>query len=143
MSRVHNFSAGPAALPDAVLERIRDDIPDWNGTGMSVMEISHRSNEFMAVAAKAEQDVRDLLQTPANYSVLFTQGGATMQFAMAPLNLSKEGDTVDYILTGTWSKKAITEARKYCNVNVAADASAGNFTDIPPQESWRRSDGAA
>ena len=143
MSRVHNFSAGPAALPDAVLERIRDDIPDWNGTGMSVMEISHRSKEFMAVAAKAEQDVRDLLQIPANYSVLFTQGGATMQFAMAPLNLSKEGDTVDYILTGTWSNKAITEARKYCNVNVAADASAGSFTEIPPQESWRRSDGAA
>ena len=143
MSRVHNFSAGPAALPDSVLERIREDIPDWNGTGMSVMEISHRSKEFMAVAKKAERDVRELLEIPANYSVLFTQGGATMQFAMAPLNLSAEGDTVDYILTGTWSKKAIAEAEKYCYVNVAADASAGNFTDIPPQESWRRSENAA
>ena len=102
MSRVFNFSAGPAALPDAVLERVRDDIPDWNGTGMSVMEISHRSREFMAVAAKAEQDFRDLLAIPDDYSVLFTQGGATLQFAMVPLNLSAEGDTVDYVLTGTW-----------------------------------------
>ena len=143
MSRVHNFSAGPAALPDAVLERIRDDIPDWNGTGMSVMEISHRSKEFMAVAKKAEQDVRDLLEIPSNYSVLFTQGGATMQFSMAPLNLSADGDTVDYILTGTWSKKAIAEAEKFCNVNIAADASGENFTNIPLQDSWRCSDDAA
>ena len=143
MSRVFNFSAGPAALPDAVLERVRDDIPDWNGTGMSVMEISHRSREFMAVAAKAEQDFRDLLAIPDDYSVLFTQGGATLQFAMVPLNLSAEGDTVDYVLTGTWSKKAIAEAQNHCNVNIVAVASAGNFTDIPPQEAWSRSEDAA
>ena len=143
MSRVFNFSAGPAALPDAVLKRIRDDIPDWNGTGMSVMEISHRGKDFMAVAQKAEQDFRELLAIPDDYSVLFTQGGATLQFSMAPLNLSAEGDTVDYILTGTWSKKAIAEAENYCTVNVAADASAGNFTDIPRETSWKRSDNAA
>ena len=143
MSRVFNFSAGPAALPDAVLDRVRNDIPDWNGIGMSVMEISHRGKDFMTVAAKAEQDVRDLLAIPDDYSVLFTQGGATLQFSMVPLNLSAEGDTVDYVLTGSWSKKAIAEAEKYCSVNVAADASAGNFSDIPAQESWRRSDDAA
>ena len=143
MSRVFNFSAGPAALPDAVLKRVRDDIPDWNGTGMSVMEISHRGKDFMAVAQKAEQDFRELLAIPDDYSVLFTQGGATLQFSMAPLNLSAEGDTVDYILTGTWSKKAIAEAENYCTVNIAADASAGNFTDIPRETSWKRSDNAA
>jgi phosphoserine aminotransferase len=143
MSRVFNFSAGPAALPDAVLERVRNDIPDWNGTGMSVMEISHRGKDFMAVAQKAEQDLRDLLAIPDDYSVLFTQGGATLQFSMVPLNLSAEGDTADYVLTGTWSKKAIGEAEKYCKVNVAADASAGKFTDIPPQAAWQRSDNAA
>ena len=143
MSRVFNFSAGPAALPDAVLERVRDDIPDWNGSGMSVMEISHRSKDFMAVAAMAEQDIRNLLAIPDNYSVLFTQGGATLQFAMVPLNLSAEGETADYVLTGSWSKKAIGEAENCCNVNVAADASPGNFTDIPPQESWHRSENAA
>jgi phosphoserine aminotransferase len=143
MSRVFNFSAGPAALPDAVLERVRDDIPDWNGTGMSVMEISHRGKDFMAVAQKAEQDFRDLLAIPDDYSVLFTQGGATLQFSMVPLNLSAEGENADYILTGTWSKKAIAEAENYCNVNVAADASAGNFTNIPARDAWRRSDDAA
>jgi phosphoserine aminotransferase len=143
MSRVFNFSAGPAALPDAVLERVRDDIPDWNQTGMSVMEISHRSKAFMAVATKAEQDFRDLLAIPDDYSVLFTQGGATLQFAMVPLNLSAKGDTADYVLTGTWSKKAIGEAEKFCSVNVVADATDNNFTDIPAQDSWRRSDDAA
>lgn len=143
MSRVFNFSAGPAALPDAVLERVRDDIPDWAGSGMSVMEVSHRSQDFMSVAAKAEQDLRDLLAIPINYSVLFTQGGATLQFAMVPLNLSAQGESVDYVLTGSWSRKAISEAETYCNVHIAADATPGNFTDIPPQESWRRSDDAA
>jgi len=143
MSRVHNFSAGPAALPAAVLERVRDDIPDWNGHGMSVMEISHRSKEFMAVAAQAEQNFRDLLAIPANYSVLFAQGGATLQFSMVPLNLSAAGDTVDYVLTGTWSKKAAAAARNYCNVNVVADASPSGCSEIPAQESWRRSDDAA
>lgn len=143
MSRVFNFSAGPAALPDAVLERVREDIPDWNGTGMSVMEISHRSKEFMAIAEKAEQDFRDLLGISDDYSVIFTQGGATMQFAMAPLNLAQAGDTADYVLTGTWSKKAIRDAEPLCNINVVADASSENFTEIPPFDSWQMSDNAA
>ena len=143
MSRVFNFSAGPAAIPDPVLERIREDIPDWNGIGMSVMEISHRSKEFMAVAAKAELDLRDLLAIPDDYCVLFPQGGATLQFAMVPLNLSSEGQAVDYVLTGSWSKKAIAEARKFCDVNVVADSSDKNFTYVPPEGSWQRSDDAA
>ena len=143
MSRVFNFSAGPAALPDAVLERVREDIPDWNGTGMSVMEISHRSKEFMAIAEKAEQDFRDLLGISDDYSVIFAQGGATMQFAMVPLNLAEQGDTADYLLTGTWSKKAIRDAEDLCHVNVAADASSENFTHIPAEDTWQRSDNAA
>lgn len=143
MSRVFNFSAGPAAIPDAVLERIRDDIPDWNDTGMSVMEVSHRSKEFVAVAARAEQNLRDLLSIPENYSVLFPQGGATLQFAMAPLNLSSEGQTVDFVQTGSWSKKAIAEASKFCNVNIVADSSDQNFTYVPAEDGWQRSNDAA
>ncbi|MGI9261797.1 MAG: 3-phosphoserine/phosphohydroxythreonine transaminase [Woeseiaceae bacterium] len=143
MSRVFNFSAGPAAIPDAVLERIRQDIPDWNGIGMSVMEISHRSKEFVAVAEKAEQDLRDLLAIPDDYSVIFPQGGASLQFAMVPLNLSAAGQVVDYVQTGSWSKKAIGEAGKFCDVNVVADSSGKNFTYVPPESSWDRSDDAA
>jgi phosphoserine aminotransferase len=143
MSRVFNFSAGPAALPEPVLERVRDDIPDWNGTGMTVMEISHRSKDFTAIAEKAEQDLRDLLQIPDDYSVLFAQGGATLQFSMVPLNLATKDDTADYLLTGSWSKKAIAEAEIHCHVNVAADASSENFTHIPAEETWQRSDNAA
>jgi phosphoserine aminotransferase len=143
MSRVFNFSAGPAAIPDAVLEQIRQDIPDWNDTGMSIMEVSHRSKEFVAVAEKAEQDLRDLLAIPDSYSVLFPQGGATLQFAMVPLNLSSEGQTVDYVRTGSWSKKAIAEAGKYCNVNIVADSEDKNFTYVPQQDSWQCSSDAA
>ncbi len=143
MSRVFNFSAGPAVIPDAVLEQIRQDIPDWNDIGMSVMEISHRSKEFVAAAAKAEQDLRDLLAIPDNYSVLFPQGGASLQFAMAPLNLSTPGQTVDYVQTGSWSKKAIGEAGKFCEVNVVADSSDKNFTYVPPESSWKRSENSA
>jgi phosphoserine aminotransferase len=143
MSRAYNFSAGPAAIPDAVLDRIRDDIPDWNGTGMSVMEVSHRSKEFVEVAERAEQDLRDLLAIPDDYSVLFPQGGATLQFAMVPLNVSAEGQSVDYVQTGSWSKKAIAEASKYCNVNVVADSSDKNFTYVPQEDSWNRSENAA
>ena len=143
MSRVYNFSPGPAALPLEVLEKIREDIPDWNGSGMSVMEVSHRGKAFTEVAEKAEQDLRDLLAVPDDYSVLFMQGGATMQFAMAPLNLAQLGDTADYVQTGSWSKKAIAEASRFCNVNVAADSSDSNFCHIPPQGEWRKSDDAA
>lgn len=143
MSRVFNFSAGPAVIPDAVLEKIRQDIPDWNGIGMSVMEISHRSKEFVSVAAKAEQDLRDLLSIPDNYSVIFPQGGASLQFAMVPLNLSAPGQTVDYVQTGSWSKKAISEAGKFCDVNVIADSSDQNFTYVPREDSWKRGENSA
>jgi len=139
MSRVYNFSAGPAALPLEVLDTIRDDIPDWQGAGMSVMEVSHRGKDFVALAARAEANLRDLLAIPDDYSVLFTQGGATMQMSMVPMNLVGPEDTVDYVVTGSWGKKAAGEARKFCNVNVAADASDQNFTYIPDESSWERS----
>jgi phosphoserine aminotransferase len=143
MSRVYNFSPGPAALPLEVLEKIREDIPDWNGSGMSVMEVSHRGKAFMDVAARAEQDVRDLLAIPDDYSVLFLQGGATLQFAMAPLNLSQAGDTADYVNTGSWSKKAIAEASRFCKVNIAAESSDSNFSHIPVEDEWRMTENAA
>jgi phosphoserine aminotransferase len=143
MSRVYNFSPGPAALPLEVLEIIRNDIPDWNGTGMSVMEVSHRSKEFIALAERSDANLRKLLGVPDDYSVLWTQGGATLQMAMAPLNLAGPDDTVDYVLTGSWGKKAAGEAKKQCTVNVAADASDRKFTYIPPESDWQRSDDAA
>ena len=143
MSRVFNFSAGPAALPLEVLETIRNDIPDWQGTGMSVMEVSHRSKEFVELAERAEANVRELLGIPDDYSVLFPQGGATLQMSMAPLNLTTPYSTVDYVVTGSWGKKAAGEARKFCNVNIAADASDKNFTYIPAESGWRRSDNSA
>ncbi|MGB5512753.1 MAG: aminotransferase class V-fold PLP-dependent enzyme, partial [Woeseiaceae bacterium] len=143
MSRVFNFSAGPAALPLEVLEQIRRDLPDWQGTGMSVMEVSHRSKEFVALAERAEANVRTLLGIPDDYSVLFPQGGATLQMSMAPLNLTGPDDTVDYVVTGSWGKKAAGEAKKFCNVNVAADATDKNFTYIPAESGWTRSDNAA
>ena len=143
MSRVFNFSAGPAALPLEVLEKIRNDLPDWQGTGMSVMEVSHRGKEFMELAARAEANLRELLGVPDDYSVLFPQGGATMQMAMAPLNLAAPGDTADYIVTGSWGKKAALEAAKFCAVNVSADASDKNFTYIPDESNWRRTSNAA
>ena len=142
MSRVYNFSAGPAALPLEVLDTIRDDIPDWQGTGMSVMEISHRSKEFVELAARCESNLRTLLSIPDDYSVLWTQGGATLQMAMAPLNLAGPEDTVDYVQTGSWGKKAFGEAAKHCNANLAADSADRNFTYIPDEADWRRSDGA-
>ncbi len=143
MSRVFNFSAGPAALPLEVLEQIQDDIPDWQGTGMSVMECSHRGKEFVELAARAEANLRKLLSIPDDYSVLFPQGGATMQMAMAPLNLAAAGDRADYVVTGSWGKKAAGEAAKFCDVNIAADASDRKFTYIPEESSWSRSDNAA
>lgn len=143
MSRVHNFSAGPAALPEAVLQQIRDDIPDWAGTGSSVMEVSHRGKEFVALAAEAEQDLRELLAIPDDYSVIYMQGGATLQFAATVLNLSAPGDTVDYVVTGSWGKKAVKEASRFCNVNVAADAEESRYTHIPLESSWQKSANAA
>jgi len=143
MSRVYNFSAGPAAMPLEVLETIRQDIPDWQGTGMSVMEISHRSKEFVGLAARCEANLRTLLSIPDDYAVIWTQGGATLQMAMVPLNLAGPGDTVDYVQTGSWGKKAFGEAKKACKANLAADSSDRNFTYIPDESDWRRSDKAA
>ena len=143
MSRVYNFSAGPAALPLEVLEIIREDIPDWQGTGMSVMEVSHRSKEFVELAARSEANLRQLLGVPDDYAVLFPQGGATLQMAMAPMNLAKPGQAADYVVTGSWGKKAAGEAAKFCDAHVAADASDRNFTYIPDEAGWQRSDNAA
>ena len=143
MSRVHNFSAGPAALPEPVLQRIREDIPDWAGTGMSVMEVSHRSKEFVGVAEQAEASLRKLLEIPDGYSVLFMQGGATLQFAMTVLNLANPEDTVDFVLTGSWGRKAIKEASRYCAANVAADAEGSGYKHIPPESEWNKTPDAA
>lgn len=143
MSRVHNFSAGPAALPEPVLERIREDIPDWAGTGMSVMEVSHRGADFVATAEKAESDLRKLLAISDDYSVLFLQGGATLQFAMTVLNLAGPNDTADYVLTGSWGKKAVKEASRFCNTNVAADAEDSNYCHIPDEDGWNKTPNAA
>ena len=142
MSRVYNFSAGPAALPLEVLENIRNELTDWQGTGMSVMEISHRSPEFIELAARCEANLRELLGIPDDYSVLFTQCGATLQMTMAPMNLSRPDGVADYVVTGSWGKKAAGEAKKFCDVNVAADAFERNFTCIPEESSWHRSDNA-
>ena len=139
MTRAYNFSAGPAMLPLPVLNRIREELTDWQQTGMSVMEVSHRSKEFVAVAETAEANLRRLLGIPDTYSVLFTQGGASLQFSMVPLNLAAEGGTADYINTGSWSKKAIKEARRFCEVNVAASSETSGFTGIPPLDTWNLS----
>ena len=143
MSRVYNFSAGPAALPLEVLETIKDDLPDWLGSGMSVMEVSHRGKDFVELAARSEATLRELLRVPDDYSVLFPQGGATLQMSMAPLNLTAPGDTADYVVTGSWGKKAAGEAQKFCTMNIVADASDKKFTYIPDEAFWQRSDGAA
>ncbi|HEY7377888.1 MAG TPA: 3-phosphoserine/phosphohydroxythreonine transaminase [Steroidobacteraceae bacterium] len=141
--RVFNFSAGPAVLPLEVLEQARDELLDWQGGGMSVMEISHRSKAFVAVAEKAEADLRDLLSIPRNYKVLFLQGGATGQFSAIPMNLATDSSVVDYVNTGSWSKKALGDARRYCKVNVAADAADSGYNSIPPVAGWKLSEGAA
>ncbi|HXW10599.1 MAG TPA: 3-phosphoserine/phosphohydroxythreonine transaminase [Steroidobacteraceae bacterium] len=143
MSRVYNFSAGPAALPQQVLEQLRDEMLDWRGHGMSVMEMSHRGKAFVGIAQQAEADLRELLEVPSNYKVLFLQGGATAQFAAIPLNLTTPDAVVDIVNTGAWSKKAITEAKKYCKVNVVADAASSNYAHVPPPAEWRRSADAA
>jgi len=137
MSRVFNFSAGPAALPTDVLEQAQAEMLDWNGSGMSVMEMSHRGKDYMSIAAKAEADLRELMEIPANYKVLFLQGGASSQFAMVPINLLNGKKSADYLLTGQWSKKAVAEAKRYCNVNLIADTSDSNFTTVPAADSLK------
>ncbi|MDR2876896.1 MAG: 3-phosphoserine/phosphohydroxythreonine transaminase [Chromatiales bacterium] len=137
MSRIYNFSAGPAMLPEEVLTRARDEMLDWQGSGMSVMEMSHRGKQFIKIAEQAEADLRELMAVPANYKVLFLQGGASAQFSAVPMNLLRGKRKADYINTGAWSKKAIEEARRYCEVNVAASSKENNFTSIAPRSAWK------
>jgi len=135
--RIFNFSAGPAVLPDEVLTRAAAEIKDWHGSGMSVMEMSHRGNEFISIAAKVEADLRSLLAIPSNYKVLFLQGGAVAEFAFVPLNLVGARRGADYVNTGEWSKKAIKEARQFCAVNVAASSEDRAFTYVPARAGWQ------
>jgi len=143
MDRVYNFSAGPATLPTAVLEQAQAELLNWHGTGMSVMEVSHRGKDFVELAAHSERTLRNLLAVPENYRVLFLQGGATLQFAGVPLNLAGPSATADYVVTGNWGSKASVEAGRYLKVNVAADAKDTKYTTIPDPASWTVSDDAA
>ncbi len=143
MTRCYNFCAGPAALPEPVLEKARDEMMDWHGKGLSVMEMSHRSPEFVGIAHAAEATLRELLGISDDYAVLFLQGGASSQFAAIPLNLMYEAGTADYVNTGQWSKKAIAEAKRYGTVNVVASSEDSNFSSIPPQETWQLGENAA
>lgn len=143
-NRVYNFSAGPAALPDEVMQQAQQEFLNYNGMGVSVMEISHRGSEFIAIAEQAEKDLRDLLSVPTNYKVLFLHGGAQGQFAAVPMNLlGGHNKKVDYIYTGVWSKLAIAEAKKYAEVNVAASSETQGFTTIPDFAEWKVTPGAA
>lgn len=143
MSNIYNFSAGPAVLPKAVLEQARDELVDWHESGMSVMEMSHRGKEFMGMAAQMEADLRELMGIPANYKVLFLQGGASSQFAMVPMNLLRGKTSMDYLNTGEWSKKAIKEAKRYGTVNVVASSEDKNFSYAPAQTAWKLDPNAA
>ena len=142
MSRAFNFSAGPAMLPTAVIERAQAEMADWNGSGMSVMEMSHRGKEYMSIAAQAETDLRALMNIPDNYKVLFLQGGASQQFSAIPLNLMR-GKSADYINTGMWSKKAIGEAKRLGDVRVAASTEDTNFTTVPAADTLNLDSNAA
>ena len=146
MTRLHNFSAGPAMLPLEVLQQAADEMLDWHGSGMSVMEMSHRGKEFISIYEAAERDLRELLQVPANYKILFMQGGGIAENAIIPMNLigrKSQPAVVDFINTGSWSSKSIKEARKYCTVNVAATSESEKFTSIPARDGWKLSKDAA
>ena len=143
MARVFNFSAGPAVLPEQVLRQAAAEMLDWHGSGMSVMEMSHRGKEFITIHEKAQADLRALLHIPASYKILFLQGGAIAENAIVPMNLLKGRTLADYVNTGEWSKKSIKEAKKYCTVNVAASAEDRNFTYVPPRATWKLSPNAA
>ncbi len=140
---IYNFSAGPAVLPKEVLLQAQAELPDWHGSGMSVMEMSHRGKEFMGIAAQAEADLRELMGIPANYKVLFLQGGASQQFAMIPMNLLRGKASADYLNTGEWSKKAISEAKKFGAVNVVATSADKNFSYVPDFAAWNCDPNAA
>lgn len=143
MARVFNFSAGPAVLPEPVLQQAAAEMLDWHGSGMSVMEMSHRGKEFIDIHARAEADLRELMGIPKNYKVLFLQGGASAQFAVIPMNLLRGKACADYVNTGQWSKKAIADAKKYCKVNVAATSEPDGYTRAPKQSEWKLDPDAA
>jgi phosphoserine aminotransferase len=143
MKRIVNFSAGPATLPFEVLQQVQAELLDWQGCGMSVMEMSHRDKEFMSIAQTAEADLREVAGIPANYKVLFMQGGATAQFSFIPMNLLRGKANVDFVLTGDWGKKAAKEAARYAKVNVAATSEAEKFTRVPERASWKLDPDAA
>ncbi|MFA6971593.1 MAG: 3-phosphoserine/phosphohydroxythreonine transaminase [Gallionella sp.] len=134
---IYNFSAGPAVLPKEVLQQAQAEMLDWHGSSMSVMEMSHRGREYMSIHAQAEADLRELMGIPANYKVLFLQGGAHLQFSMIPLNLLRGKVSADYVNTGEWSKKAIAEAKKYGAVNVVASSADKNFSYVPDFAAWQ------
>ncbi len=141
--RVYNFSPGPAVLPEEVLAQAREEMLDWHGSGMSVMEMSHRGKQFMSIAEGAHTDLGELLEIPANYKVLFLQGGASAQFAAVPMNLLRGKNKADYVHTGEWAKKAIGEARKFCGVSIAASSEDKNFTYAPRRSTWQLDPAAA
>jgi len=143
MTRAYNFSAGPAALPEPVLRQAQAEMLDWDKARASVMEISHRGKEFVALAAESERDLRELLQIPQNYKVLFLQGGATQHFAQIPMNFARREQTADYVVTGAWGEKAAKEAKTLVNVRIAASSEADKFTTIPPRSEWKLDANAA
>lgn len=143
MSRLWNFSAGPAAIPTAVLERAQRELLEWNGSGASVMELSHRGKRFIALAAQAEADLRELLGIADDYAVLFLQGGATQHFAQIPMNFAAEGASADYIVSGHWGEKAASEAAPYVRVNIAGSSKADHYLHLPARASWKLDPGAA
>jgi len=143
MRKIFNFSAGPAVLPEIVLQQAREEMLDWHGSGMSVMEMSHRGKEFMSIAQQTEQDLRDLANIPDHYKVLFLQGGASGQFAMVPMNLLGNKKHADYVHTGQWSEKAIAEAANYCQVHIAASAEKSAFNSVPLIDQWQIGQNAA
>ena len=143
MTRVFNFSAGPAALPESVLQTAAAEMLDWQGSGMSVMEMSHRGKEFISIADEAQALLRELLAVPVNYKILFMQGGALAENAIVPMNMLRGKTSIDFIDTGEWSKKSIKEAKKYASVNIAASGKHGGYTAIPPRAEWQLSPDAA
>ena len=146
MTQIFNFSAGPAVLPKEVLQQAADEMLNWHGSGMSVMEMSHRGPEFISIYQEAVRDLRELLNVPDNYRILFLQGGGLAQNAVIPMNMvgrKSQPATIDFVHTGSWSGKSIKEAARYANVNIAASAEEGKFTLVPPQESWKLSRDAA
>lgn len=140
---IYNFGAGPAMLPTAVMKQAQAELLDWHGTGISVIEMSHRSKQFASIVEESEADLRELLNVPATHRVLFLQGGASSQFAMVPMNLLGEHATADYIHTGIWSGKAVTEAQRFGKVNIAASSETDKFLTIPERASWKLSDQSA